>query len=58
MYKKVQEFYKNQPAVDDEIEKNVQKFRQDLEEQFKMASEYQPKVDKSWNCVFFFYKWL
>jgi len=47
MYKKVQEFYKNQPAVDEEIEKNVQKFRQDLEEQFKMASEYQPKVDKS-----------
>jgi len=52
MYKKVQEFYKNQPAVDEEIEKNVQKFRQDLEEQFKMAGEYQPKaphLERQWS---------
>ncbi len=44
MYKKVQEFYKQEPKTDEEIEKNIQTFRKQLEEQFVIADKYQPKV--------------
>lgn len=44
MYRKVQEFYQNQSQVDEQIQKNIQTFRQQLDEQFAMADSYQPKV--------------
>lgn len=44
MYRKVQEFYQKEANVDEEIEKNIQNFRKELEEQFARADQYQPKV--------------
>lgn len=45
MYKKVQEFYKQEQNLDQEIENKIQIFRTQLEEQFSIADKYQPKVD-------------
>jgi hypothetical protein len=44
MYRKVQEFYKQEQKIDEEIEKNIQIFRKQLEEQFSIVDKYQPKV--------------
>jgi hypothetical protein len=44
MYKKVREFYQQDQHIDEEIEKNIQTFRNQLEEQFSLADKYQPKV--------------
>ena len=53
MYRKVQEFYaKESSNVNDEVEKKIQRFRQELEEQFAHADQYQPKaphLERQWS---------
>lgn len=44
MYKKVQEYYKNEPKTDNELNEKLRVFRNSLEEQFSIAATYQPKV--------------
>lgn len=44
MYKKVQEYYKQEQHTDKELENKIQNFRNQLEEQFSIADKYQPKV--------------
>ena len=44
MYKKVQEYYKQEQEIDKELDEKMQIFRNTLEEQFSIADKYQPKV--------------
>jgi hypothetical protein len=44
MYKKVQEFYKQEQKINKELDEKIQSFRNQLEEQFSIADKYQPKV--------------
>ena len=45
MYKKVQEYYKQEQEIDKELDEKIKVFRNSLEEQFSMADQYQPKVN-------------
>jgi len=44
MYKKVQEYYKQEQEIDKELDEKIQTFRKTLEEQFSIADQYQPQV--------------
>ncbi len=44
MYKKVQEYYKQEKEIDKELDEKIQTFRKTLEEQFSIADQYQPQV--------------
>lgn len=44
MYKKVQDFYKQEQQTDKELNEKIQAFRNQLEEQYATADKYQPKV--------------
>ena len=44
MYKKVQEYYKQEQDTDKELDDKIKIFRDSLEEQFSLADKYQPKV--------------
>jgi hypothetical protein len=46
MYKKVQEYYKQEQQIDKKLDEKIQLFRIQLEEQFSIADKYQPKVRK------------
>lgn len=47
MYKKVQEYYKQEQNSNEELEKKIQNFRNELEEQYSIADKYQPKVKQN-----------
>jgi len=44
MYKKVQEYYKQEHEINKELDEKIQIFKNQLEEQFSIADKYQPKV--------------
>ena len=44
MYKKVQEFYKQEKQIDEELDEKLKSFRNHLEEQFTLIDKYEPKV--------------
>ncbi|UJR09540.1 hypothetical protein I4U23_013777 [Adineta vaga] len=44
MYKKVQEYYKQEQQIDAELDEKIKTFRNKLEEQFSSADKYQPKA--------------
>ena len=44
MYKKVQEYYKQEQELNKELEEKIKNFKNSLEEQFSIADKYQPKA--------------
>ncbi|CAF0997885.1 unnamed protein product [Adineta steineri] len=52
MYKKVQDYYKQEQTSDQELDEKIKIFRNTLEEQFSIADKYQPKaphLERQWS---------
>ncbi|CAF0933708.1 unnamed protein product [Adineta steineri] len=52
MYKKVQDYYKQEQTTDNELDEKIKIFRNTLEEQFSIADKYQPKaphLERQWS---------